>query len=145
MGEGAGEPGLAGAGLASKDDLLAGLDPVALREREDLTPVEPPAGGEIDVFDAGVGKAHLRVAEPVGEALVSAGRGFAVEHEAQPFIALERLTRILSGQGLPGVCHACQAERGHLVEGGMCQHLFVLSMVTGSSRGHGYCRGPAWR
>ena len=114
-------------------------------EREDLTPVEPPAGGEIDIFDAGVGKAHLRIAQPVGEALVGAGRGFTIEHEAEPFITLEGLTRILFGQSLPGVCHACQAERGHLVECGVCQHLFVLSGVTGSSRGRGYCRGPAWR
>ncbi len=128
MAEGAGQPSLAGAGLAGEDDLFLGLDPVALCQREDLPSIEPPAGGEVDIFDAGVGKAHLRVTEPVGEALVGPGCGFPVEHEPQPFIALERLAWILFGQCLPGVCHACQAKRGHLVKCGVCQHLVLPSL-----------------
>lgn len=65
MGEGAGEPGLSGADLAGEDDLLTGPDPVALSQRQDLTPVEAAAGGEIDVFDTGVREAHAGIAQSV--------------------------------------------------------------------------------
>lgn len=126
MGEGAGKPGLSSAGLAGEDDLLAGPDPVALGERQDLTPVEAAAGGEIDVFDTGVREAHAGIAQPVGEALVGTGSGFAVEHEAEPFVAVERLVRVLFAERFPGFKHACEAERGHLVEGRMCEHVSLL-------------------
>ena len=72
MGEGACQPGLAGASLTCEDHLLPGLDPVALCEHEDLAAIKPTAGGKIDIFDAGIGKTHPRVVEPVGEAFVGA-------------------------------------------------------------------------
>ena len=126
MAEGAGQPGFTRSGLAGEDDLLLCLDPLALCQREDLTAVEAAACGEVDVFDTGVGEAQPGVAQPVGEAFVGPCRDFPVEHEAEPFIAIESLARVLSGESLPGVGHACQAKRGHLVEGGMCQHVLIL-------------------
>ena len=121
MSEGAGQPGFAGTRLAGKYDLFFCLDPFALRGGEDLTAVETPAGGEVDVFDAGVWEAHLCITQPVGEAFVAPCQGFPVKHEPEPFIAIESLAGILFSEGLPGVDHACQAKRSHLVEGGMCQ------------------------
>lgn len=89
------------------------LDPIALCERQDLAAIKPPAGGKIDIFDAGVGEAHLRVAKPVGEALVGAGCGFPVEHEPQPFIALKGLTWIVFGQSLPSVYAPLRVHRSN--------------------------------
>ncbi len=128
VGEGTGQPCLAGAGLSGEDDLFSGLDPVAPGERQDLAVVKATAGGEINIFDAGVGEAHPGIAEPVGEALVSPSCGLTVEHESEPFIALERLARVLLGQRLPCVRHACQAKCGPLAECGVCQHLVFPSL-----------------
>lgn len=47
MSEGAGQPGFAGARLAGKDDLLLGLDPSALSQRDNLTAIEVSA--ELDI------------------------------------------------------------------------------------------------
>ena len=86
--EGTGQPCLSGAGLAGENDLFVGLDPVALGERQDLAPVEAAAGAEVDIFDAGIGEAHLGVSQPVGKALVGPIGGLAVEHEPECRVAL---------------------------------------------------------
>ncbi len=96
MPEGAGQPGFAGARLAGKDDLLLGLDPRALGQRQDLAAVEAPAGGEVGIFDAGIGEAHLCISKPVGEAFIGSCRSFPIEHEPEPFIAIEGLTRVVN-------------------------------------------------
>lgn len=140
MGEGASQPGLSRAGLASEDDLLMGLEPATLGKREDLAAVEAAGGREVDVFHAGVGEAHLRIPEPVGEAFVGAMGRLAVEHQAEPFVAVESLTRVLFGEGAPCGGHAVQAETGHLIEGGVCQHYPSFLEVIGNRQGHGCCR-----
>jgi len=127
MGEGAGEPGLSGACLAGENDLFVGFEPAALGQRQDLPTIKTAGCGKVDVFDAGVLEAHLRIPEPVGEALVRAVCGLAVEHEAEPFVAVQGLPGILIGQRAPCGSHTDEAETGHLVEGGMRQHRCVLS------------------
>jgi hypothetical protein len=122
MGEGTGQPGLSGSGLAGEDDLFMGLELAALGERLDLAAIKATGGREVDVFDAGVGEAHLCIPESVGEPFVGAPCGLAIEHEAEPFIAVQGFAGILLGQGAPCGGHAVQAETGHLLEGGMCQH-----------------------
>ena len=50
MGEGAGQPGLSSAGLAGEDDLLMGLEPPALGQRQDLAAIEATRCCKVDVF-----------------------------------------------------------------------------------------------
>src|SRR5690606_9689551 len=72
IGKGTSEPCLSGASLSCEDDLFMGIEPTALGERQDLAPIQAAGGREVDVFDAGVGEAHLCIPEPVGKTLVGA-------------------------------------------------------------------------
>lgn len=64
--------------------------------------LRPRGGSEVDVLDAGVGKAHLGIHEPVGKALVRAPCDFTVEHEVGPFIAVQGFAEVLIGERTPG-------------------------------------------
>ena len=57
--EGADEPCFAGAGLSGDDEVLFGLQPSALRQLQDIAPIEPTPGAKVDIFDAGIGEAQL--------------------------------------------------------------------------------------
>ena len=122
MSEGACEPGLSGTGLADQDQIVVGLEPFALGEGEDIAAVEAAGGIEVDILDAGLGEAQPGQPEAVGEPPVGACCGFAVEHEGEPFLAVEFGCLALFGHVAPGFGHALEAEGMHLVEGRMCQH-----------------------
>lgn len=47
--EGAGQPGLSGAGLPGDDEVFMRLQPGALGQRQRIVPVEPAMRGEVDV------------------------------------------------------------------------------------------------
>jgi hypothetical protein len=69
--EGAGEPCFAGAGLSGDDEVLFGLHPRALRQLQDIAPIEPAPGAEVDIFDAGIGEAQRRRRQTVGQTSVA--------------------------------------------------------------------------
>ena len=46
-------------GLSGDDEVLFGLQPSALRQLQDIAPIEPTPGAKVDIFDAGIGEAQL--------------------------------------------------------------------------------------
>ncbi|MNW09493.1 hypothetical protein D3C71_2065010 [compost metagenome] len=63
-------------------------------------------GGEVDVLDASVGEAQFGDCKPVGQALVTAHGHLPVEHQTQPFVAVEIAALGLIGQFTISCCHA---------------------------------------
>ncbi len=80
-GEGTRQPGFAGAGLAGDDEILLGFQPSALGKLQGITPIETAACREVDVFDAGVGKAQLGYSQSVGQTPIGAYGNFAIQHQ----------------------------------------------------------------
>jgi len=60
-----------------------------LGEQQGITPIEATARGEVDILDAGIDEAQLGRRKPIGQAPVGTHSSFAIQHQAQPFIAAE--------------------------------------------------------
>lgn len=99
--------------------------------------------GEVDVLDAGVGKAQPGNGETVGQTLVGTHGDFTIEHQAKPLVAAEIVGVALVGQVLVGGGHSAKTESLHLVEGWMCQHGFILSFTDNRTRRGCWC-AMAW-
>jgi len=140
--EGTGQPGFASPGLAGEDEVLVGFQPGALRQLQGVAPVKAATGREVDIFDAGIDEAQLRCGQPIGQPPVGAHGGFAIEHQAKPFIATEIAGVVLFGQLSIGGRHSGQAKRLHLVKRRVGQHHVVLSF-TGNKPRHGCWRVEA--
>jgi hypothetical protein len=124
------QPGLSRAGLASNDEILIGLEPGALGEREDIAPVDAAMHGEVDIFDAGVGKAQLGTGQPVGQPPVSTACDLPVEHQPKPLVPGQIAGSVLVGDVAPRSRHAGKPQGMHLIKRRMCQHKSVLSLLV---------------
>ena len=122
MFEGAGEPCFAGAGLTDQDQIVVGLEAFALGVGEDIATVEAASGIEVDILDVGLAEAQPGLSEAVCEMPVSPSSGLAVEHEGEPFLAVELGVLSLFGHVASGLGHALEAEGVHPLEGRVWQH-----------------------
>ena len=93
-----------------------------MRQLQGITPIEPAAGSEVDVFDTGLGEAQFGRGQAVGQAPVGAHGGFTIQHQSEPFVATEIGGIVLFGQLPVGDRHSGQTERVHLLECRVCQH-----------------------
>jgi hypothetical protein len=93
-----------------------------LRQLQGIAPVKAAAGCEVDVFDTSIDEAQLGRSQPIGQAPVGAHGGFAIEHQAEPFVAAEIGGMVLFGQLPIGRRHSGKTEDLHLVESWVGQH-----------------------
>ena len=141
--ERASDPAFADAGGPGDQQSFGAVDPVAGDELLEKRAVDAARGSQIDVLDDGVlpqgGELEAR-----GEALGVALCGFAIDHEAEPLLEREGGDVGRSPLVLEGLGHAGQAEGDETFMRGVGEHLGSF-LVSGSSRGHGYCRGARVR
>ncbi len=75
-----------------------GFEPSALRQLQGVTPIEPAARREVDIFDTGVDDAQLCCGHAVGQAFVGTRGDFAIEHQTKPLLPAEIGGIVLFGQ-----------------------------------------------
>lgn len=120
--EGAGQPGLAGAGGTADQEGLTVAPPVPLGKRGDQTGVESPTRTRIQVFKTGLGELEFGLFEQAFPALVVAPGGLAIDQEAETLLEGQAGG---SGQGqlfLESARHAIEPEGFELGEGVVGQH-----------------------
>ena len=118
LADGAGEPAFADAGRADEGQIVVGVDPLALGELLEQGAVEPARGAVVDVFDARL-LAEFGGAQPRRQPFVAPKRGFPIEQQGEPVVAVESLRLVGLGEFGEGLGHSVKAEGVELVEGRM--------------------------
>lgn len=117
MPKGTAEPDFAGAGSPGDDQVLVRFQPVSLRKRQDITPVDAAMCGKIDILDLYIAKAQFCTGEAVGQSPVGTTANLAIKHQSEPFLPIQRPCALLLGNVTSRRRHAGSAEDMHLVEG----------------------------
>ena len=119
--ERAGKPGLAGAGWADNDQVVAVTDPLTGDEVLEERTIETTGGAIVDVLDGG-GLTELGTGQAAREAAVVAGSDLAIDEEAEPIGVRHpgRLGIVL--QFDEGIGHGGEAECAQAIDGGVKEH-----------------------
>ena len=102
MGEGARDPGLAGAAGAGDQDIGAVADPHAVAEAEHEAAVEAAGAAQVDVLEAGVLVAELGLLEPPLQGSGTAFGDLAVDQQREAVLeghVIEVMARHLFEEG----------------------------------------------
>ena len=140
--ERAGKPTFADAGRAAQDQILVGVDPVAVGELLEQRAIEAARGAVIDILDDGL-MAQPGIAQPGEQALVAAIADLAIEQQAEPFGMGERRGFAGCFELGEGLGHAGKPELVQLIEGGMGEQ--GVGLLIGSSAGRGCWGGGSAR
>ncbi len=103
-----------------------GLDPIALDEPSEQSPVEPPRGPVVDILGRGL-VARAGIAQAGAHALVLPVDGLPVQQQGQPVAVAEGVGVRVGGQLGEGLGHAGEAQGGELIEGGVGEHACLAS------------------
>ena len=108
VGERAGKEGLAAAGGPVDEEVLGGADPVAGAKAGELRPVQPAAGAEVEVLEAGAAHLELGELQQACQAPVVAMQDFALDQQPEA---------LFEGEPLHGALGRLLGERfNHAVE-----------------------------
>src|SRR5262249_34917938 len=120
--EGAGEVGLAGAGLAGDDDVLMLGDPAAGPELTHERLVELAFARAVDVLDTRVRHPQLGLLERARQANVLAVDPLGVDEQAEALVEAERGNLGLRLLRRPGFRHRVKAEQLEFLDRRFVQH-----------------------
>src|ERR1700744_3111795 len=130
MPQGATKPCLARTSQAGDEQILMAFDPLAAGEFLEYRTVEAASRAIIHIFrrrlHAQPGKTQTGV-QPLGVAL----QPFAVDHEGEPFLKVERGAVGLTPHLPQGGSHADKAKFAKVVSGGMVKQGVLLSDNSG--------------
>ena len=91
MGQRAGQEGLAAAGGPVDQEILRRADPVATAEAGELRAIQPAAGAEVDVLEAGAAHLELGELQQACQAPVVAMQDFALDEQPEALFEGEPL------------------------------------------------------
>ena len=102
----------------TSDQIVVGVDPLALDQLLEQRAVETAGASIIDILDARL-LAQFGDAQPRREALVLPPGRLAIEQKPEPFVMAEAVGFTVGGDFGEGLGHAMQAKGVELIEGGM--------------------------
>src|SRR5215471_5494261 len=123
-----GEPALAGAGLASDQEILSTHDPFAAGELGKQRLIEAARGLRVQILDNGA-LSQIGILETQYEPLALALDRFAIDEQAQPLLEGEALDIALASLFLECFRHAGEPKREQPIVGGMSEHFSSSSLV----------------
>src|SRR5271157_425975 len=137
-----GQPTFADACRTDENEIVVGVDPLALDQLLESRTVKTAGTTIIDILDAGL-LAQFGDAQPRREALVLSQGRLAIEQKPEPFVMAEPAGLLVGGEFGEGLGHAMQAKGVELIEGGMFEQVVSPNC---SSAAHGCWRaGSAFR
>ena len=95
LADGAGEPTFPDARWTDESQIIVSVDPSAFGELLEQGAIEPARGAIVDVFDGGL-LAELGGAQTRRQPLVAPERGFPVEQQGEPVVAVESFASSVS-------------------------------------------------
>ena len=137
-----GQQTIADACRPDENQIVKGVDPLALDQRLEPRAVKAAGTSIIDIFDAGL-LAQFGDAQPRREALVLSPGRLAIEQKPEPLVMAEAAGLLVSGDFGEGLGHSMQAKGAEVIEGGMLEQVVSPNC---SSAAHGCWRaGSAFR
>ena len=115
LADGASEPTLADAARTDESEIIVGVDPLTVGEFLEQSAVEPARTAIVDIFDRRL-LAKPRGAQPRRQPFVAPKRGFPIEQQSEPVIAVDPLRLVGLGEFGEGLGHSVKAEGVELVE-----------------------------
>src|SRR3981189_2025526 len=128
-----GQPTFADTCRTDEDQIVVGVDPLALDQLLEQRGVKTAGTTIIDILDAGL-LAQFGDAQPRREALVLSPRRLALEQKPEPFVMAEPVNLTVGGDFDEGLGHPMQAKGVELIEGGMFEQVVSPNC---SSAAHG--------